>query len=161
MENLFLLRHGIAEDISIDGTDFSRKLTEEGILNTKRLSKLFNQLTDNIDIIISSPYLRAKETTELFASKLDTKPSIVYCDLLSVGASTNEVLQCINPYKTNKNILIVGHSPTLEIFVSNITGGSDIRMKKGALAKVSLLNLVQNNGQLEYLITSKIYKRFS
>ncbi|HSL86929.1 MAG TPA: histidine phosphatase family protein, partial [Bacteroidales bacterium] len=68
-KQLILLRHGIAESRAEDGTDFNRKLTDEGIEKLKkRLPNIRHVLEfpDKIEIW-SSPLRRAKETAEILS----------------------------------------------------------------------------------------------
>lgn len=161
MEALFILRHGIAEELSENSTksDFERKLTEEGIKKTKKLSCLFNRLKEEVHTVLTSPYLRAKETAEIFVNNLDKKPDLKVVDFLSAGTSVSEISKGLhNTFSENKSIMLVGHAPDLEFFLGKLIGGKNIKLKKGALAKVSLDKSSSLTGELEWLITPKIIK---
>ena len=161
MEAIFILRHGKAEDLteSETKTDFDRKLTEDGKTKTKKLSLFFNKLEENIDLVLSSPYIRAKETAEIFVSNLDPKPELKIVDFLSSGVSSKEISKGLADYFSHNKILIVGHAPDLEIFLGRLIGAENIMLKKGALAKVSLSG-INLSGDLEWLVTSAIIKKF-
>lgn len=159
MESIFILRHGVAEDFTDTKSDFSRKLTEEGIKKTKRLSEFFVSLNDEIDAVLTSPYVRAKETAALFVSKFHNKPEIIDVEFLSSGASCNEIIKGLQPYLSHKKVVLVGHAPDLEIFLGKLIGAEYIKLKKGALAKVNLFNSLDLSGELEYLVTSKVLKQ--
>ena len=111
MKEIYILRHGKAQDISKcqSQNDFDRKLTEEGIEKTKKTAKYFSTIEKKLNLIISSPYIRAKETAEIFIDNLDYKPQLEIVDFLSAGSSTNEISKGLNlNYFDKDQILIVG-----------------------------------------------------
>lgn len=158
MDNIFILRHGIAEDPSLDQKDSDRKLTPEGIKKTKRLSEFFNASGEQLDLIIHSPYVRTTQTAEIFLEGLDQKPEIKIGEFLASGASSREIAKGLIPCNGLKNVLIVGHAPDLGFFIGELIDADGIRMKKGALAKVVLENSIELAGELEYLVTSKVVR---
>lgn len=160
MQEIFILRHGQAEDLKLNQPDFDRVLTEDGKAKTKKLSLFFNELEDGLDLVLSSPYLRAKETAEFFVSSLEKKPELKLVDFLSSGSSSKEIAKGLLPYSLLNKILLVGHAPDLEIFLGKLINAERITLKKGALAKVTLENSVELSGNLIWLVTSKIIKKF-
>lgn len=161
MQEIFILRHGQAEELNENQSkdDFDRNLTEEGIERTKRLGLLFNKLKEDVDIILSSPYIRAKKTAETFVDNLLIKPELKIVDFLSSGASCKDIAKGLLPYSSKSKIVLVGHAPDLETFLGKLIGADRIKLKKGAMAKVALNNSIELSGELEWLITSKIVKR--
>ncbi len=161
MQEIFILRHGQAEELNENQSknDFERNLTEEGIERTKKLSLLFNKLKEDIDIVLSSPYIRAKKTAETFVNNLLVKPGFKVVDFLSSGASCKDIAKGLLPYSSHNKVVLVGHAPDLEMFLGKLIGADRIKLKKGALAKVVLSNSIELSGELEWLITSKIVKR--
>lgn len=160
MEEIFILRHSEAEDLS-EGkeiSDFDRKLTEDGIKKTKKLSSFFYNLNEGVDLILASPYIRTKETAEIFVSNLDPKVEIKTVDFLRSGSSLKEIAKGLLPYVSLKKIVLVGHAPDLEIFLGKLIGAERIRLKKGSLAKVSLNNSIELVGELKWLITPRLIK---
>ena len=161
MKEIFVLRHGKAEDISQchSKIDFDRKLIEEGKLKATKLGKFLNKVDGDINIVISSPYLRAKETAEIIVNLFDKKPELKIEDFLSSGVSIQEISRGIlDKYSEKDKILIVGHAPDLEIFLGKLIGAKSIMLKKGAIAKVILNSSIELSGELVWLITSKVIK---
>src|SRR5687767_14166284 len=64
---LYLVRHGIAEDSPPSGGDAERRLTQEGTLRTAMVAKGVKKTGARCDRIITSPYVRARQTAEIFA----------------------------------------------------------------------------------------------
>jgi len=71
--NYWLMRHGQAESNIVNVTSFGKEatdpLTAEGVAQVKESAKIFST-KDKIDLIISSPFRRARETAELTAGEL-------------------------------------------------------------------------------------------
>jgi len=59
MTNIYLVRHGEVDYIP---DDFMRPLSEKGIIDTEKVTKAFRDI--NVDIVLSSPYIRAIDTVE-------------------------------------------------------------------------------------------------
>lgn len=131
--HLYLVRHGIAEDVGPDGTDASRRLTSEGLEKTRRVMKGLARFIEPPGLILASPKARTRQTAgiaaEIFKSELQTwdllaedKPRAIAKGLSSFDAPT---------------LMIVGHEPTLgELLiqlVSNATAGR-VEFKKAGCA---------------------------
>ncbi len=159
MDEIYILRHGHAEQSESLVNDFDRALTAEGIEKINRLGVFINSLGVNIDIVLSSPFLRAKQTAEILVSNVTPMPEIRMVDFLSCGASSKDISKGLLDYSVNNSVLIVGHSPDLDVFLGKLIGSGKVNLKKGALAKVNFENNIEISGSLEWLVTSKIVKR--
>ncbi|MDP9147713.1 MAG: histidine phosphatase family protein, partial [Acidobacteriota bacterium] len=87
--DLYIVRHGIAIDREDPKCppDPERYLTEEGIEKTRQVAKGVAALGAGADLLLSSPYVRAMQTAEIFASALGySKQKIRKTDLLLPGA---------------------------------------------------------------------------
>src|SRR5262249_24294398 len=86
---IYVVRHGIAIDREDPKCppDPERYLTEEGIEKTKKVAAGVAALSGSADLLLSSPYVRAVQTAEIFAAALDySKQKIRRNDLLLPGA---------------------------------------------------------------------------
>ena len=65
--NLYLLRHGIAVERGTPGLDkdADRSLTPKGERRLWRITEAMEALKLSFDLILSSPYLRARQTAEI------------------------------------------------------------------------------------------------
>jgi phosphohistidine phosphatase len=94
--DLYIVRHGIAIDREDPKCppDPERYLTEEGIDKTKQVAKAIAALGITPDLLISSPYVRAMQTAEIFANALDfSKQKIRRSDLLLPGAESSALFR--------------------------------------------------------------------
>src|ERR1700739_1264606 len=89
---LFIVRHGIAIDREDPKCphDPERYLTEEGIEKTKQVAEGVVALGATADLLISSPYVRALDTAEIFSELLKyPKEKIRRTDLLLPGSEAS------------------------------------------------------------------------
>ena len=60
--DLYILRHGIAEEQSKSGQDHTRALTDEGRRKTCHSGKALKEMGVCFDLILTSPFARALQT---------------------------------------------------------------------------------------------------
>ncbi len=112
MKNIFLLRHAHSDPDS--DNDFDRPLNEEGIAKCQIISTNIKPYFNQIDLIISSPALRTKQTVENLIILLKQNVNKINYKKELYSASVNELFQTIttldNKYQT---ILIVSHNPAI------------------------------------------------
>ena len=72
---LYILRHGIAVEPGTPGyeTDADRPLTSEGERKMRQIAGAMEALELSFDLILSSPYLRARQTAEIVAEVLTAR----------------------------------------------------------------------------------------
>lgn len=111
---LVLLRHGIAEEYSKEGLDFTRKLTEKGKRRLeKRLPHLKKLLRNQKhQRIISSPLVRARETAKILKDVLGIETDIGYYDFLGEG-NLEAFLSYLETLRQEETLFVVGHEPYL------------------------------------------------
>ncbi len=111
MKTIFLLRH--AHAVNDKNDDFNRVLSETGIIKCISLANTLKEYIQNIDLILSSPSLRTKQTIENILSYLDIAKKIQY-DQDLYTASVNSLFQNLRSLNDdNKNILIISHNPAI------------------------------------------------
>src|SRR5215472_12229115 len=70
--DVYLLRHGEAGDSALwRGDDSQRPLTEEGVERMKRQAKTLKKWNVKVDALISSPYIRARQTADAISKAFD------------------------------------------------------------------------------------------
>lgn len=106
---LVIFRHGDALAVSDDGNDFSRRLSQEGIYEVKISSENLKISGVKPNLIITSPFIRARETTEIIKSFFENTEIVISNDL-SPNSSPINVINLINSLK-EKNIILVSHMP--------------------------------------------------
>jgi len=156
--NLYILRHAIAADKdSFDQPDSERPLTKEGSEKMRRIAKELKKLKIEFDIILSSPFRRAKETAGIMAEEFHCEEILKFSPHLKVGGDPGELIREINSsYKKSDSILLVGHEPYLSGLISTLVSGKKdlaITMKKGGICKLSFGSLTYGRcATLEWLM---------
>jgi len=157
--DLYILRHGLAEEQSNTGRDRDRALTPEGKEKTRAAGKALRKLDTEFDLVLSSPFVRAWQTAEIIVTELDCENKLQKCDALSSGAAIDEVLETIKKLEgAYESVLLVGHEPDLSRLISILLSGSldvAVTMKKGGLAKLACATAEAGGACLEWLLTPK------
>ncbi len=159
--NIYFIRHGDAEKISINKKDFDRELTSNGKIRVKNAVLGWNNYIDAFDYLISSPLLRAKQTASIIAEYFEVKNEIIISNKLTSGSLTSDIIEIANTLEA-ENIAFVGHQPDFSEHLSNLISSSyaNIEFKKSAIAKVSFHNKVQlSRGVLEFLIPAGLFHK--
>jgi phosphohistidine phosphatase len=155
--DLFIMRHGIAEDRA--ATDAARNLTPEGRDETTQAGKALRKLKIQFSAVYSSPYNRTMQTAQLLLEGLQQEIKITPCDPLASGNDSNGLLQVISANSTIARVLLVGHDPDLTRLISTLLSGQPntaVRMKKGCICKLSFLTKpAPAQAALEWLLTPK------
>lgn len=164
---LLVIRHAIAEDrdtfVSSGRNDGERPLTEIGRDKMRRAVAGLRQVVPRIDLLASSPYVRAMQTAELVAEVYPID-EIKKVDALVPGAPLQQFLAWVQRKATADVIAIVGHEPHLGELVTWLMSGvreSRVEMKKGGAgllefqgqpgAGVAVLRWLMTSGQLRDL----------
>lgn len=157
--NLYLVRHGAAEDKKQGQRDFDRELTEEGKKKMSAAAKGWKNIIPDFDTLVSSPLVRALETAEIVRKVYGLKDEIIKDDRLMPGSRTEDVISLINEMPGD-DIAIFGHEPDFSTHVSRLisNSGAEIDFKKGAIAKIVFQGRARlSSGMLEFLIPVKTF----
>jgi phosphohistidine phosphatase len=152
---LYFLRHGLASDSDTwTGDDSERPLTNEGLLLMKTSANTLKKIGVKIDAILSSPLKRAVQTAQIAAMALGV--DVIQDERLAYGFSMESLSEIIAEHSQSIAIMLVGHEPDFSSLVSALTGGSEIVMKKGGLARVDLIESSPPKGELVWLLPPKV-----
>lgn len=151
----YFLRHGIAEESSASGRDFDRLLTREGARRMEREARTIARLDLELDLIVTSPLLRAKQTAEIVALEMKMKDRVVEDTRLGAGFDRESLGQMVSEHSGQHSIMFVGHEPGMSVVIGALTGGS-VEFKKGSLACVNLLAAHSLHGSLVWLLPAKV-----
>lgn len=161
---LYIVRHGIAIDREDPQCppDPERFLTDEGMEKTKQVAKGVAEVGAVPDLMLSSPYLRAVQTAEIFASALEHhKQKIRKTDLLLPGADPMQLFRELAREKQASAVFIFGHAPHLDDLIATAIGSKHhvTALKKAGVALVELRRMVPPSGELVWLATPKMLRK--
>jgi phosphohistidine phosphatase len=163
--NLFLLRHGIAVERGSPGfaNDAARPLTPKGRRQLLKITAAMKKMDLRFDLILSSPFVRAKQTAEILAAELKLKKRLKFSNALAPGGDAAVLCRQLERTKPSpEKLLLVGHEPDLSRLISLlVTGGAQLQMdfKKGGLCKLDVEKLHAGKcATLAWLLTPKQMK---
>ena len=155
---IYLLRHGIAEDHSAAG-DAGRGLTAEGREKLRRVLDRAAQAGVSPSLILSSPYKRALQTAEIAAEALGYKQKIVKADALLPEASPDALWEEIRGHREESAVLAAGHEPMMSASVGWLLGAPALQvdMKKAGLVRIDIDRFgPQPNGLLRWMLVPRL-----
>jgi phosphohistidine phosphatase len=141
---IYLLRHAIAVPRGTPGyPNDDRPLTDEGKKKMMEEAKALVKVMDGIDIILTSPLARAKETAAIAAQALQAESKMEICSKLQPEYSGKFVVQFLAKYNSYKKIMLVGHEPQMGMIASYLLGSEKgvIEIKKGSLCCIEVETL--------------------
>jgi phosphohistidine phosphatase len=135
---IYLLRHGIAEDAKPGQPDAERPLTDEGRDKLRRVLKRARTADLDPSLILSSPYRRAVESAAVAAEVLAYKGEIVRTSTLVPEASPYDAWEEIRNRKNERAILLSSHEPLMSSLTAFLLDSPALRveMKKAALVRI-------------------------
>jgi phosphohistidine phosphatase len=156
---LYVFRHGIAEDAPPGGKDADRALTDDGRKKVVDVVKAARRAGLAPSLIISSPYVRAVQTAKSAAEVLGYKGEIVCIDALVPHGTPEGVWKELRDYSEETAILLAGHEPLLSLLVAHLLAAPELRveMKKAALVRIDVESFGPAPlGTLRWMITPKL-----
>ena len=159
MKTLYLLRHAKSSWENADSADFDRPLNERGLRAAPRVGKKIFDSRFQIDLIISSPATRAKQTAILIKDAARIESEINFDERI-YEASPRRLLEVAAEIADDtETIMLVGHNPGLEGFIKILTGEIE-QMPTAALAVIDLKikkwrEITSGCGSLQKLIRPK------
>jgi phosphohistidine phosphatase len=156
---VYVLRHGIADDAKPGEPDSSRALTNEGRKKLAQVLERAKKAGVAPTVILSSPYLRAKQTARQAAQAFDSESSVVETSALVPSGSPELVWDEVSEYRSEEQLMVVGHEPLLGELVSYLLDSPSLRvdMRKASLVAISLEGLRGGpRGVLQWMITPKL-----
>lgn len=153
----YFLRHGIAaEPESWSGSDADRPLTREGRERMEREAKAIDELDIGLDCIVTSPLLRAKQTAEILAARLDLRAKLVEDSRLAEGFNLECLAAILSSHPDSESIVLVGHEPSMSAVIGRAIGKASVELKKAALAGLEFDDRGSPSGTLLCLIPPKV-----
>ena len=158
---LYLIRHGLAEERGDAWPDDTKRpLTNEGTSGLRKAARGLARLGVSVEVVLSSPLVRARQTAEIVAAGLDPRPSLVNVDSLAPDGTYGAVVADLEKHARKVRIALVGHEPAIGELAARLIGSRHpIEFKKGAVCRIDVENLPPvGPGDLRWMLTPKILR---
>jgi len=154
---LYFLRHGPAGDRETwQGSDFDRPLTPDGRKRIAREAQSLRELKLVLDVIVTSPLVRARQTAEIVAKELRLHDALVEDERVDTEFSLERLARLLDDHHDVDAIMLVGHEPSMSEVISLLIGGADLDLKKGSVAAVDVRGGSPLTGRLIWLASPKL-----
>jgi phosphohistidine phosphatase SixA len=152
---LYCLRHGDVLEQGYD--DVSWPLSSLGEEQAAAAAKTLKASNINVDRILASPLMRAKQMAAIIQTMLEVK-EFSLSEYLVPGTDHRQLFQYLNTL-SDRSVLLVGHEPQLRGFISalvNKTRDCGIELRKGTLVCLDVARPIQpGGGMLKWLLTAE------
>jgi phosphohistidine phosphatase len=140
---LYVVRHAIAEERGDEYPDDSlRPLSSKGVERFEKVARGLRALDVSIDRILSSPFVRARQTADILCKAVDGHPQIVEVRALLPDGSWEEVCGALETCRGLSSIALVGHEPSIGKIAARLAGArAPLEFKKGAICRVDVETL--------------------
>ena len=159
---LYLVRHALAEEGGEAWPDDAKRpLTEEGTARMRKAARGLVSFGVTIDVILTSPLVRTRQTAEILASAFDTRPPLVNVDALAPGGTWAAFSAELAKHARRERIAIVGHEPGIGELASRLVGAKQaIEFKKGAVCRIDVDQLPPGgSGLLRWFLPPRVLRR--
>ncbi|MCI1753343.1 MAG: histidine phosphatase family protein [Flavobacteriales bacterium] len=154
-----MLRHAKSSWADTGTSDFDRPLNDRGQHDAPMMAKRFAERKETMDIIVTSPALRAKTTAAIFAKELGLELPRELQELYLASAAT--LLATVQAFpKSVKSAMVVGHNPGLSLLADDLAEGGLGDLPTCALIRIdfnadSWSEVSNGTGKLEWWDTPK------
>ncbi|HKZ72652.1 MAG TPA: histidine phosphatase family protein [Steroidobacteraceae bacterium] len=114
MKRLTLLRHANADWKDSRTADFDRPLNRKGLSEATAMARRLFERELVPELVLTSPAVRAQQTTEIFMGELELPPRKLRRDERLYLAQPEDVLEAIRAIGPRiSHLMVVGHNPGL------------------------------------------------
>ena len=161
---LYLIRHGVAAERGENyPDDTKRPLTNDGVQKLRKEAKALVALDVTLDVILTSPLVRTRQTAEMIAAAFRNPPPIVNMPSLAPGSSHNAIIEELAKHHRRHHIALVGHEPGIGELAGRLLGvRRPLEFKKGAVCRIDVAALPPAGpGQLRWFLTPRILRKIA
>jgi phosphohistidine phosphatase len=159
---VYLLRHGAAEEDRSGLSDADRALTQDGRRKLRQTLQTASQADIRPTLILTSSLKRAVETAEIAQEVLGYKGELLRTEALLPGSSVEDVWDEIRVHANETVIVLVGHNPLFAELAGYLLGAPELHVdvKKGSLLRIDFETLSsQPKGILRWFLVAKLAAR--
>lgn len=156
---IYLLRHGIADDPRPGQKDADRALTSEGKKKLRIIMQIARDAGLRPQVILTSPYRRALESARIAAEVLKHEDALVESRALTPMADPQSAWDDIRLHSDAESVLAVTHEPLCGLLIAHLcaTPSLHVDVKKGSITRIDLPQAgMHPRGTLKWLLTPRL-----
>jgi phosphohistidine phosphatase len=156
---LYILRHGIAEEGQAGEPDSERQLTAEGKRKLRHILKVAKGAEVLPTLILTSPYKRAVQTAQIAAEILEYKGDLLRSNALIPSSKAEAVWEELRVHKDQAQVLLAGHEPLSSELTAYLLASPNLQVefKKGALVRIDIARFsAEPHGVLKWMLAPKL-----
>ena len=159
---VYLLRHGLAEEDRSGLSDADRALTQDGRRKLRQTLEAALRADVRPTLILTSPLKRAVETAEIAQEVLRYKGQLLRTDALLPGSGVTGVWDEIRVHANETAIILVGHNPLFAELTGYLLGAPELHVdvKKGSILRIDFEGISSRpKGILRWFLVAKLAAR--
>lgn len=151
---IHVVRHAEAIERTREVPEEHRYLTPRGRKRFRKVAKGLDKLGTDLDVILTSPMIRAVQTADILAERLRYDGDLQVAALLGPGFRPESLGELLGSHTQAKEIAIVGHEPDLGALAQALfsTQGA-CTLPKGAVVSFKIAAAGQGEAQFLQMVT--------
>ena len=135
---LYLVRHAIAAERGAKWPDDTKRpLTHKGRARMRQAVQGLDALGATIDLVLTSPLVRAQQTAAILAEELDSAPDVAVLDVLAPDHRPLDVATALGSQPRPKSVALVGHEPDMGELAAWLIGAKEpLPFRKGGICLI-------------------------
>ena len=147
------MQHGEAYS---EDQDPERSLSPNGEEQIRSTGKALKKLGVDVDLMVSSPKKRARQTAEIVAGQLGySKEGIEVTETLEPLAPSEDLIAYLRRFGDRSKVLLAGHLPSLGKIAANLVsekGDVSVRFEMGGVCRIDAEALPTHAGDLRWVM---------
>jgi phosphohistidine phosphatase len=158
---LYIVRHALA---GVRGDEWpdddKRPVTRKGAAKMRQTIRGVDALGVRIDLVLTSPLVRARQTADILVDGLDPRPKLAVSQVLAPDHPPAAVAAALGAHKGCRAIALVGHEPDLGVLAAWLIGAREpLPFKKGGVCRIDVPGLPPaQDGQLRWFATPRMLR---
>ena len=138
--SIYIVRHAVAAERGERWPDDAKRpLTPEGASRMRNVVQGLDTLETGIDLVCTSPLVRATETADMLVRGLSPKPGLVTVPALAPDSAPARIAEALASHAPTHAVAVVGHEPGLGEFAAWLIGASQpLPLKKGGIIRIDV-----------------------
>lgn len=161
---LYLVRHAIAEERGAAWpNDDERPLSREGTKKWKRAAAGLAWLLPGVDLVLSSPLLRTRQTADVLVAAMPAHPTVELLNALRPETRPIATVTALKARGLTSPVVLVGHDPLLsQLAAALLHLQGPLEFRKGAAMAITTRGLgTRGPARLDWFATPRLLRRLA